>query len=92
MRSPFELAAMTVELRHNTSKSSFESNASGNKHRTRFRFVSTFHCRSPSKWKHSGNREDTCSNFPAFDHLGRKQLNARKALPIELDSVRSRDP
>ena len=51
MCSPFELAAMTVELRHNTSKSSFESSASGNKHRTRSSFVSTFHCRSPSKWK-----------------------------------------
>ena len=55
MCSPFELTAMTVELRHNTSKSSFESNASGNKHRTCSSFVSTFHCRSPSKW----NKEET---------------------------------
>ena len=55
MCSPFVLAAMTVELRHNTSKSSFESNASGNKHRTCSSFVSTFHCRSPSKW----NKEET---------------------------------
>ncbi len=55
MCSPVELAAMTVELRHNTSKSSFESNASGNKHRTCSSFVSTFHCRSPSKW----NKEET---------------------------------
>jgi transposase len=48
-------AAMAVELRHNTSKSSFESNASGNKHRTCSSFVSSFHCRSPSKW----NKEET---------------------------------
>ena len=54
MCSPFVLTAMTVELRHNTSKLSLESNASGNKVGTRFRFVSTFHCRSPSKWKQRG--------------------------------------
>jgi len=54
MCSPIELASLAVELRHNTSKSSFESNAIGNKLRTRSNFVSTFHCRSPSKWKQSG--------------------------------------
>ena len=54
MCSLFGLTAMTVELRHNTSKSSFESNAIGNKLRTRSNFVSTLHCRSPSKWKQSG--------------------------------------
>ena len=67
MCSPVVLTAMTVELRHNTSKSSFESNASGNKHRTCSSFVSTLHCRSPSKWKHRGNKAETRSNFPAFD-------------------------
>jgi hypothetical protein len=63
MHSRSEPTAMTVELRHNTSKSSFESNAGGNKLRTCFRFVSTFHSRSPSKWKHRGNRADTRSNL-----------------------------
>lgn len=54
MQSPMEVPAMTVEPRHNTSKSSFEPSRSGNKLRTCFRFVSTFHCRSPSMWKQSG--------------------------------------
>lgn len=88
MRIPSEPTAMTVELRHNTSKSSFESNASGNKHRTRSNFVSTFHCRSPSKWKQRGNKADTRSNFPSPDAFGRKSLNARKAFPFDLDSLR----
>ena len=63
MRSPFELTAMAVELRHNTSKSSFEWNASGNKHRTCFNFVSTFHSGLLPEWKQSGNKAETCSNF-----------------------------
>lgn len=54
MQSSMELATGTVELRDNTSKPSFEPSRSGNTLRTCFRFVSTFHCRSPSKWKHSG--------------------------------------
>jgi len=78
MCSPFELTAMAVELRHNTSKSSFESNVSGNKLRTRFRFVSTFHCRSPSKWKQGEETERIhvpTSHVP--DAAGRKSLNAQ---------------
>src|SRR5688572_30540008 len=41
-----------------------------------------------TQWKQSG----TMFQLPIADALGRKSLNARKALPIELDSVRRRDP
>lgn len=41
MCSPFVLAAMTVELRHNTSKSSFETLPSGEEVRTLHGFFTT---------------------------------------------------
>jgi hypothetical protein len=71
MCSRFEAAAMAVELRRNTSKSSFESSASGNKLRTHSNFVSTLHSRSPSQWKQSGNEEETRSNFPTPESLSK---------------------
>ena len=92
MCSPVVLATMIVELRHNTSKSSFESNVSGNKLRTRFRFVSTFHCRSPSKWKQEETVWIHVRTSLVPDAFGRKPLNAWKALPIDADSLRRRDP